>query len=365
MRDTQPADTQQSFAALIQDDYDYKRPQRGQVLEAVILSIGENDMIVDLGGKWDGIVPPKDLEMLDEAYRTRLQIGDHVPVVVIGTGDRGEAITVSLKKGLEQEDWLKAQDSLDNGKVVESPVFDFNQGGVLVTFGRLQGFVPNSHLSSLPPGARGTRLQEAKENLVGEVLPLIVIEVNQRRRRLILSERAARRQQRQQIIKDLSEGDIVTGTVCNLVDFGAFVDMGGFVGLIHISELDWTHVNHPSDVLSLGDEVKVYVLNVDQEQKRIGLSRKRLLPDPWHKVTESLQTEETIPGTVTNVVSFGAFVDVGEGVEGLVHISEMPDGDTTRQTLEPGHQVMVTVLEIDHRQRQIALRLNTTTEEDN
>jgi small subunit ribosomal protein S1 len=166
--------------------------------------------------------------------------------------------------------------------------------------------------------------------LVGQSLSLAVIEVNQRRRRLVLSERAARRRERQRLLQELAEGQVRTGIVRNLVDFGAFVDLGGLDGLIHISELDWRHVTHPSEVLDVGDEVEVYVLDVDRERRRVGLSRRRLLPDPWDHVTERLREREIVRGTVTNVASFGAFVDIGEGIEGLVHISEVPGGEAGR-----------------------------------
>lgn len=350
----------EKLATLIEEDeYGYTRPRRGQVYEADILSITENDVIVDLGVKRDGIVPPKDLSFLDDEYRDSLEVGDSVPVVVLSNDDE---LVVSLNKGLEQQDWLRAQDLFKRKEVFEGEVTDFNRGGVLVSLGRLQGFVPNSHLTSIPRGLRGDRLREAKAELVGQTLSLVVIEVDQQRRRLILSERAAERHQRQQLLEELAEGEVRSGVVRNLVDFGAFVDLGGVDGLIHISELDWRHVDHPSDVLSVGDEVEVYVLNVDRERERIALSRKRLLPDPWQRVTEDLHEGEVVEGTVTGVVEFGAFVDLGEGVEGLIHTSEMPEGKVTLSNLEPDSPVRVRVLEIDEWQRQIGLRLQAIGE---
>lgn len=348
----------EQLATLIEeDDYEYTRPRRGQVYEADILSITESDVIVDLGTKRDGIVPPKDLGFLEDEYRDSLEVGDSVPVVVLRTWGNDDELVVSMNKGLEQEDWLRAQDLLESKEVFEAEVTDFNRGGVLVTFGRLRGFVPNSHLTSIPRGLRGDRLREAKAQLVGQTLSLVVIEANQRQRRLILSERAAERHQRQQLLQELTEGEVQTGVVRNLVDFGAFVDLGGIDGLIHISELDWTHIDHSSDVLSVGDEVEVYVLKVDRERERIALSRKRLLPDPWQRVIADLHEGEVVEGTVTGVVEFGVFVDLGEGVEGLIHTSEIPEGTATLSDLEPGFPVRVRVLEIDEGQRQIALRL--------
>lgn len=339
-------------------EYDREQLHRGKVVEATIIAIGENDMIVDLGAKRDGIIPPRDLELVDdEAYISSLEVGDQIPVVVLKRSAGTDGIVVSLNKGLQKQDWLRAQQLLEDEEIVEAEVVDVNRGGVLVQFGRLQGFVPNSHLSSIPRGLSREQLREAKDELVGQRLTLRVLEVNQRRRRLVLSERQAQRQRREQLLETLTEGDVLTGVVRNLVDFGAFVDLGGIDGLIHISELDWGHVEHPGDVLSVGDEVEVYVLDVDREEERIGLSRKRLLPNPWDQVTGNLHEGDIVEGTVTSRASFGVFVDVGQGVEGLVHNSEIPGGDAVRSMLEPGVPVKVRVLGIDDWEKQISLRL--------
>jgi len=291
---------QRQLATLLESEYDYIRPQRGEVHEAVILSISGKDIIVDLGAKRDGIVPHKDLESLDDTYRASLQVGDRVPVVVWKESACHEGILVSLKRG---QDWLRAQDLLESGEIVEAQVTGVNRGGVIVSFGRLRGFVPNSHLTSLSSGMRGKHLPQAKSELVGQTLSLVVIGVDQQRRRLVLSERATGgRRRRQQLLEELSEGDVRTGIVRNLVDFGAFVDLGGLDGLIHISELDWKHVDHPSEVLSVGDEIEVYVLNVDRKRERVTLSRKRLLPDPWQPLAATLDEGEIVEGTITDVV---------------------------------------------------------------
>jgi small subunit ribosomal protein S1 len=192
---------------------------------------------------------------------------------------------------------------------------------------------------------------------VGKKLWLVVLEVNQRRRRLIMSEREANRHRRQHLLETLIAGEVHKGAVQSLMPYGAFVDLGGIDGLVHISELDWKHVRRPGEVLSVGDEVEVYILDVDRERERISLSRKRLLPDPWLVVTEDLIEGQIVQGTVTNVASFGAFVDVGEGVEGLVHVSEMPDAETTRTSLQTGESVSVQVLRIDDGRRRIALSM--------
>jgi small subunit ribosomal protein S1 len=350
-------DQEQRFAALLEDDYDYKRPRRGQLRQAIVLSIGENEVIVDLGCKRDGIVPRTDLEMLDNAYRANLRAGDRVPVCVLATSGRQDDLIVSMEQGLAQQDWLRAQEYLESGEVCEAEVTDVNRGGVLVPFGRLRGFVPNSQLLSVPRGLRGDRLYQVKSDLVGQALSLAVIEVDQRRRRLVLSERVADCHRRQQLLDELTEGETRTGVVSNLVKFGAFVDLGGVDGLIHISELAWGHVDHPSQVLSVGDKVQVYVLRVDREQERIGLSRRRLIPDPWTLVTERLNIDQTVEGIVTKIAEFGVFVDIGEGIEGLVHVSEVPGGKDACMKLEPQSQISVRVLKIDPWQRRIGLSL--------
>jgi small subunit ribosomal protein S1 len=357
MKEQQASNLRQKLAALLMtDDYDFTRPRRGEVRKGVILSISENDMVVDMGTKRDGIIPPKDLDLLEDEYRQSLQVGDRIPVVVMKTWGDHDGVIVSLNKGLESKDWLRAQDLLESGKVFEAQVNGVNRGGVTVDFGRLRGFVPNSHLTSIPLGIRGKRLREAKEELVGRTLSLVVIEVNQRRRRLVLSERIADGRRRQKLLDELEKGQVRTGIVRNLVDFGAFVDLGGVDGLIHISELDWKHIDHPEEVLSVGDEVEVEVLSVDRERERIALSRKALLPDPWFKVTEDLREGDVVKGTITNVVDFGAFVDLGEGVEGLAHTSEIPKAEF-ESGFESGDQVMVRVLSIDEWRHRISLRL--------
>jgi small subunit ribosomal protein S1 len=187
-----------------------------------------------------------------------------------------------------------------------------------------------------------------------------VIEVNRGRRRLVLSERVAGSRNRQRLLEELNEGEVRTGVVRNLVKYGAFVDLGGIDGLIHVSELDWKYIAHPREVLSVGDEVEVYILSVDRERERIGLSRKRVLPDPWPRVTTKLQTGQRVEGRVTGVTRLGVFVDLGEGVEGLIHDSKMPKGQDVRTTLEPGSPVEVRVLRIDQWKRRIALGLSQT-----
>jgi small subunit ribosomal protein S1 len=354
----QKQSNRQAFAALLEsEEYSHTGVRRGEVREAAIIAIGENDMMVDLGAKRDGIIPPGDLDLLEDEYLAGLKVGDLIPVVIRKTRGHNDELVVSLNLGLQQQDWLQVKELLDSGDTCQANVTEQNRGGVVVSYGELRGFVPNSQLASIPRGMRGERLEKAKVDLIGQTLVLVVIEVDQRRQRLIYSERAASNRNRQQLLEELAEGTLRTGKVSNLVDFGAFVDLGGIDGLIHISELAWHHVTHPHEVLSIGDEVEVLVLSVDKRRERIGLSRKQLLPDPWEVVTEDLQEGTEVEGTITGKLEFGALVDIGEGVEGLAHVSKMADGETTLAGLERGSPVVVRVLTIDHRRRRIALNL--------
>jgi small subunit ribosomal protein S1 len=229
----------------------------------------------------EGFAPARDLRQLDSEFRATLQEGDHVPVRVLKDPGSPADVVVSLDQETTgqdtspDQDWARAEQLLRDGREFEARVTGLNRGGVLVAFGQLEGFVPNSHLER-----SGFRDQEAKANLVGQTLSLVVLEVDRQNRRLVLSQPAAGVHSKEQILSQLEKGQVHTGVVRNLVSYGAFVDLGGVDGLIHISELDWTYVDHPSEVLSVGDEVEVYVLDVDRQRSRISLSRKYLLPRP-------------------------------------------------------------------------------------
>lgn len=314
------------FRELLDSSFSYNPPQRGEIRNAVILQIDTREIIVDMGVKRDGIVPIQDLERLDPAVRSALKVGAEVPVYVLNPRDQDDNLIVSINMGLQQYDWEKARELLKSEEVVEVTVKGHNRGGILVQWNRLEGFIPSSHL--VTTGSSGGR--ESWDDLLGKVLAVKVIEVDQARRRLIFSEREAQRewrvQQKARLLAELKEGDIVRGTVTGLRDFGAFVNLGGADGLIHVSELAWHRVDHPRDVLRVGEEVDVYVLSLDRDANRIALSRKRLLTDPWELAAERYHEGQLVEGTVTNVVDFGAFVALDDGLEGLLHLSEMGDG---------------------------------------
>ncbi len=307
----------------------YTPPERGEIRNATILQIDpKGDIIVDLSAKQDGIVPSQDVEKLDPEYRAKLAVGESVPVYVLQPRDMDGNLIVSINMGLQQYDWDKARELLGTDEVVEVTVTGHNRGGVLVRWKRLEGFIPTSHLITV--GAGGSDRRDSLNTLNARLLGVKVIEVDQARRRLIFSEREAQKEWRQQqkarLLSELMEGDVVKGVVTGLRDFGAFVNLGGADGLIHVSELAWHRVDHPRDVLRIGDEIEVYVLSLDRDTNRIALSRKRLLPDPWSDAMNRYHEGQQVEGNVTNVVDFGAFIALDDGLEGLLHLTEMGDG---------------------------------------
>jgi small subunit ribosomal protein S1 len=322
-----------SFLELLEgSSYDYKPPRRGEIRNAIIMQIDRNEIIVDLGAKQDGIVTSQDMERLDPNFRESLKVGQDVPVYVLQTRDSDGNLIVSINMGLQQYDWEKASELMKTEEVVEVEVVGHNRGGVLVRWNRLEGFIPSSHMVTVGTGAQGTDRRDVLDDLkdARKTLAVKVIEVNPDRRRLIFSEREAQRewraQQKASLLSKLKEGDIVDGTVTGLRDFGAFVNLGGADGLIHVSELAWHRVDHPRDVLNVGDVIKVYILSLDRDTNRIALSRKRLLNDPWANAIDTYHEGQLVEGAVTNVVDFGAFIALDDGLEGLLHLSEMGDG---------------------------------------
>ncbi len=315
------------FARMLDESFSFQPPRRGEIRNAIILGIAPREVIVDLGVKQDGLVPSTDLERLDPAVRSGLQVGAEVPVYVMNPMDQDGNLVVSINMGLQQYDWERARKLLGTDEVVQVSIAGHNRGGVLVRWNRLEGFIPSSHLVSIN---MANERREIWMEMMGKVIGCKVIEVDQDRRRLIFSEREAqkewRAQQKARLLAELKEGDRVQGTVTGLRDFGAFVNLGGADGLIHVSELAWHRVDHPRDVLKVGDEIEVYVLSLDRASNRIALSRKRLLQDPWQDAASRYHEGQLVEGTITNVVDFGAFIALDNGLEGLLHLSEMGDG---------------------------------------
>lgn len=348
---------------LFEEEYDYRYPRRGDIRQALVLSIESHQIVVDIGAKRDGIVPDTDIERLTEEELSEIEVGEEMPVYVLKPEDGDGNVIVSVNMALVHQDWIRAKEFFDNGEIYEGEVSNYNKGGLIVPFGRISGFVPASQLINMPRRLPHKQKMSKLSEFVGENLPLKVIEVNRHRRRLIFSERAAQRewreQQKEQLMNELYEGEVRQGTVSSLCNFGAFVDLGGADGLVHISELAWYRVGHPRELLSVGDEVDVYILNLDYERKRIGLSIKRLQPDPWTLVDEKYQIGQIVQGKITNVVDFGAFARLEPGVEGLIHISELAEGKIGHPSnvVRKGDELTLRIISVNAARRRIGLSL--------
>ena len=348
----------EDFRTLLDESEQTPRPQRGDVLSGRVVALDTQGMIVDLGLKRDGVVPRAEIDKLREEG-VEFAVDQEVPVVIIEPEDKDGNLRVSVNQGRQQKDWLTAERLMASGEMWEGAVSGYNRGGLIVQFGDIQAFVPVSHITDLPRGIPENERQSRLAQLVGRPMGFKVIEVDRQRRRLVLSQRNAqkefREKQKARLLDNLAEGQVRRGVVTGLRDFGAFVDLGGADGLIHISELSWRRVKHPSEVLNIGQEVEVEVLKVDREAKRIGLSLKRRQPDPWQRVAERFQPGQTIEGTVTRLAPFGAFVDLGEGIEGLLPSNQIAGrGDVTENSA-----VRVRVLNVEPERQRVGLALQS------
>jgi small subunit ribosomal protein S1 len=331
---------------------------RGDLIRGRVLRKDDNQLIVDIGAKQEGMVPASDLMRLPKEVVDAIEVGDEVEAVVLRPEGREGGVLVSLSQAMTLADWSRAHDLMESGDVLELEVVGHNKGGGLVGFGNLQGFVPRSHLIRLASVNDPDAVMRGLADMVGETLAVKVIEVSRRKRRLIMSERLAVREWRtdrkKRLLDELHEGDIRRGRVSSVADFGAFVDLGGADGLVHVSELTHERGRHPKDVVSVGQEVDVYVLSIDRERQRIGLSMRRLQADPWETVEEDHYVGELVEVEISNLAKFGAFARLEDGIEGLIHISELSDGhvEHPREAVRPGQRVTVEIIAIEpHRQR--------------
>jgi small subunit ribosomal protein S1 len=355
---------QHPMASLLRSDFDVQNLRRGQVVEGVIVQIRPSEILVDVGAKSEGVILGRELERLGSEGLSDLNEGDSLLVYVVTPEDKNGNPVLSISRAQAERDWRDAERMFEAGEIFEGVVSGYNKGGVIVRLGQVRGFVPGSQIVSL----RGKRRSQEGENrlaeLVGDQMQLKVIEIDRGRNRLILSERAAmrewRKQSKERLLSELQEGDVRTGEVISICDFGAFVDLGGADGLIHLSELSWRRVAHPSEVLKVGEEVEVYVLNVDRDRKRIGLSLKRLEADPWSLIAERYHVGQLVEGTVTKLVKFGAFARIfDEDIEGLIHVSELSEERIghPREVVAEGDIRTLRVIRIDPDKRRIGLSL--------
>lgn len=345
------------------DEYDYARPQRGELREGLIMHIEESGVLVSIGTKREGIIPAQDLRQMGEDFINSLKVGDTVQVYVQEPENRDGDLILSLSMVQVAKDWEVAEQLFHDGGITRCKVIGFNKGGLLVQFNRIRGFVPSSQVAQLHGRTAADERQQALQKMVNQEIPLKVIEVDRERNRLVLSERAAtqewRKAQKHRLLTELQPGDVLVGRVNQLTNFGAFIDLGGADGLAHISELSWQRVNHPREVLQPGQEVKVVVVEIDRERERIGLSIRQLQNNPWETIDQRYTLGQLVTGPVTNVTPFGAFVQVEEAVEGLIHASEL-DADPQaqpRDILQPGQIVTARVISLDRQRQRMGLSL--------
>lgn len=356
---------QQDFAALLEESFKRPLPEQGDLVNGTILAIDQQGMLVDVGLKKDGVVSKNDLERLGSDRQ--FEIGQEVAVVITRMEDRSGNLAVSVSQALQAEDWTKAEALMEADDVWEGQVVEANRGGLIVQFGNLRGFVPASHVLNLPRNVSEQDRQHALGQLVSQSIPVKIIEVNRKRRRLVFSQREAMREQRanikEQLMDELKEGEIRKGVVSGLRDFGAFVDLGGADGLIHISELAWHRVQHPREVLNVGDEVEVYVMHLDQNDKRIGLSLKRLQENPWAQVDELYYIGQLVMGEVSRVAPYGAFIRLEPGIEALLHSSQISDPapESAEGLMYPAQQLLLRIISIEADRQRLGLSLKDVT----
>ncbi len=344
--------------------------KRGDVRLGRIIEISEEGALVDIGLKREGFVPIRDLRQMEEAEEQEIVAGDEVPVMVVNTRDQDGYVELSLYRARLEKDWIKAEQLLESGEIYETEITGYNRGGLTVQFGRIRGFIPLSHVVGLPRGLRDPERRDRLAAMVGQKIGLRAIEVNRNERRLIFSQRQAyrswQRMRKRQLLEELQVGQRRHGIVSSITNFGAFVDLGGMDGLVHVSELAWRHVDDPREIVQVGDEVEVVVLEVDRSRERIGLSIKQTLEDPWDTVEERYRANQLVEGRVTRVAEIGAFIELEPGIEGLLHTSELIGSPnvTAQEVLKPGQVLPLKVLRVEPGRRRIGLSARRVQQEE-
>jgi small subunit ribosomal protein S1 len=327
--------------------------EEGEVVSGRVVRIDNDEVLVDIGYKSEGVIPSNELSIRKNVDpHDEVELGEEVDALVLTKEDQDGRLIMSKKRARFEKAWRRIEAAAESGDPVEGTVIEVVKGGLIIDLG-VRGFLP----ASLVDIRRVPNLDE----YMGTKIETKVIELNRSRNNVVLSRRAVleeeRKEQRQEILDQLQPGMIVEGQISNIVDFGAFVDLNGIDGLIHISELSWSHVNHPSEVINIGDTVQVKVLDIDRDRQRISLGLKQTQEDPWQRVVDTYNVGDELEGTVTKVVTFGAFVEILDGVEGLVHISELANHhvENPREVVQPGDDVKVRILEIDTERRRLSL----------
>jgi len=332
----------------------FKTPAHGDIVEGTVVRVDPDEVLVDIGAKAEGVISGKELGFRD-SDSAALEPGDQIKVFVLQPENEEGNVVLSLRRARAETTWLTAADKQTEGAVMEAEVREQNKGGLIVNVLGLRGFLPSSQVGRQHAGNL--------EQLVGQRIPVKILEVNRKRNRLIVSQKSAededRARRRDDLFNRLDVGEVVSGNVSGLTSYGAFVDIGGADGLIHISELSWDRVSKVTDVLQVGEQVTVKVIKLDAGQNRISLSLRQLQQDPWERLLQSIPVGSIVDGTVTKTKKYGAFVQILPGIEGLLHISELSwdHVDKTEDVLRVAEEIKVKVIGIDGQRRRVSLSL--------
>jgi small subunit ribosomal protein S1 len=355
----------QSMAELLDaEEYKVDLPQRGEIRTGVIASVGPSQILVSIGAKSEGIIAGRALDDITPETRASFEAGQEIEVYILSPEDKHGNVVLSYTRAAEVKAWVLVDNLLKNEEVYEGKVSGYNKGGLLVDVEGLRGFVPASQVSAVRRSmAVGATPEQRWAKMQGDAISVRIIEVDRERRRLILSERAASNESRQSIkervIEDLEVGNTYSGRVTSLANFGAFVNINGADGLVHLSEISWERVKHPSEVLEVGQEVEVRVISIDEEKKRIGLSLRQLQEDPWKSRIDKFQVGQLIEGKITRLTKFGAFAQLEGDIEGLIHVSEISDQrvEHPKEELKEGDVVILRIIRIEADRRRIGLSM--------
>ena len=351
------------FEALLDEGIRIDFPRKGEIREGVIASITPDQILVNVGTKSEGVITGRELESIPKDILESFDVDQPILVYILDPEDQNGNLVLSYTKAYEEQIWKKAEEAMASKEAIDSVISGYNKGGLIVDFGILRGFIPASQIAlSRRMDVSGESPEQRYGKMVGQPIRIRIIEVDRERRRLIFSERQAssetRESLKQKVIDGLTEGEILTGRVASLADFGAFININGMAdGLVHLSEISWDHIRKPSDVLQVGQEVQVKVISVDKEKNRIGLSIRQTQDDPWLGQVAKYQVGQLVEGVITRLTKFGAFAKLDDAFEGLIHISEISDKriEHAKEVLKEGDKVTLRIIKIDPANHRIGL----------
>ena len=345
---------------LDREDQSIRQLSHGDIVDGVVVRVDPDEVLVDIGSKSEGVISNRELGMRGDPNAIQLSEGDEIKVYILQPENEDGNVVLSLRRAKAEGIWTEAAEREKAGEVVEAEVREQNKGGLIVNVLGLRGFLPTSQVSR--------QFANQPEELLNQKIQVKILEVNRKRNRLIVSQKAAmdedRARQREELFEKLQVGDVVKGRVSGLTTYGAFVNLGGADGLIHISELSWDRVNSVNEVLSVGDEVEVKVIKLDHELSRISLSLRQMSEDPWETIEQRFPPGSLVKGEVTKTKKYGAFLQLDDGIEGLLHISELTweHVEKTEDLVKPGDKLEVMVLNADKVRRRISLSLKQLQE---